>query len=536
MRGTWAAVWPASSTSSIVTSLSPPSASSPPNAFPPPPSAPFLSPLLLVPLGSNHHFDELVSCFQGFDPTTCEEDEKNAGPPGTAEYQSSSTSLRDVRSPAPEPGTPSEAASSARSPRPFPILELKEGTRSPWKFSKEAPRLSLDSRAVTDAKGGLYPREIRGSTAYLPANRPNAGDEQPANGNDHQRRSPSVIARLMGLENLPRANPEPTKNAELRRSASESRVNKDLYRFIEGNHFQQNRLQQQSTVPSNAIRDGVVLGEVKSSTARNARAEQTVKVLQQRGVGLGRPKSFYDSTDFFPEPTKRSASIYEEIERRLRMRGIYEPPKDLETLKQILDALQLKGLLHTRRGVGSHVPHQSNFVYEKGFEDSPVVLMKPSRPVNRFSSRRESESPPLSFRSRPALVRRSIPTAAGDALPVAAASPRRENVRGQSRGRAASTVSPTRSDSSIKSPGGRPMVSVEQKRASPVQSPKSDPYRHRSSQMVTNRTTRIQKPVIEVYPAEDESSTFSESSVSTPSQTDTEVICTYSLLYFPVNL
>ncbi|KAL3655211.1 hypothetical protein CASFOL_000997 [Castilleja foliolosa] len=35
------------------------------------------------------------------------------------------------------------------------VLEFNKGTRSPWKFGKDTPRLSLDSRATTDAKGGL---------------------------------------------------------------------------------------------------------------------------------------------------------------------------------------------------------------------------------------------------------------------------------------------------------------------------------------------------------------------------------------------
>ncbi|PKI52838.1 hypothetical protein CRG98_026786 [Punica granatum] len=84
---------------------------------------------------------------------------------------------------------------------------------------------------------------------------------------------------------------------------------------------------QRSTAPSNVIRERVKLGDAKS---RNARVEQPVKV-QHRGAGLGQRKSFYDSTDFFSEPTKRSASIFEDIDRRLRIRGIDEPSKDLET-------------------------------------------------------------------------------------------------------------------------------------------------------------------------------------------------------------
>ncbi|CAI9778801.1 unnamed protein product [Fraxinus pennsylvanica] len=52
-------------------------------------------------------------------------------------------------------------------------------------------------------------------------------------------------------------------------------------------------------------------------------------------------KGFFDSTGIFLEP-KQTISIEGEIEKRLKMREIDETSKDLETLKQILEALQLK--------------------------------------------------------------------------------------------------------------------------------------------------------------------------------------------------
>ncbi|KAJ6352354.1 hypothetical protein OIU76_001552 [Salix suchowensis] len=55
----------------------------------------------------------------------------------------------------------------SKSPLPLPVLELKQGSKSSWKFRKEAPRLSLDSRATFDAKGSLKPREIRTNAANL---------------------------------------------------------------------------------------------------------------------------------------------------------------------------------------------------------------------------------------------------------------------------------------------------------------------------------------------------------------------------------
>jgi hypothetical protein len=41
------------------------------------------------------------------------------------------------------------------------VFDFKEGTKSPWKFTREAPRLSFDSRAVIDAKGTMtiHPKE-----------------------------------------------------------------------------------------------------------------------------------------------------------------------------------------------------------------------------------------------------------------------------------------------------------------------------------------------------------------------------------------
>ena len=81
----------------------------------------------------------------------------------------------------------------------------------------------------------------------------------------------------------------------------------------------------------------------KEFAVRNSKTE-LAKALPK---GIGQKKSFFDSVDFFPEP-KDTVSIYGEIEKRLKMRGIDEPSKDLETLKHILEALQLKGLLRSK--------------------------------------------------------------------------------------------------------------------------------------------------------------------------------------------
>lgn len=454
----------------------------------------------------------------------------------------------ELRPPSPSPSPAQEPATSLKTDSkvapPLPVFEFKEGTRSSWKFCKEAPRLSLDSRAVVDAKGSLKPREIRTNAAILSANRCENTEEASAGEElEKQRRSTSVIARLMGLESLPNSDPEPAKKAELRRSASESRVSKDQYRFIDGINFQLKQSQpsySQMNARQNQNNAGteerMVNGrrvDPKQFNVRSVRSE-SAKAPQRGGIVQLQKKSFFDSADFFPEP-KQSVSIYGEIEKRLKMRGIDEPSKDLETLKQILEALQLKGLLHPKKP-SSQASSLRNFAYD----ESPIVVMKPGA-INRQGRAGNDSSSPSSFRR--AGTRWSL-NFSGEMSP--ALSPRRDrpeidrNVRNHSspiRGR--NSISPTRSETSIRSPSRRRPLSIDTQRKvnneSTVMeqsrvSPRSKVKRIGSDQ-TTNRSPRLAKPMAEIChkhdklltPAEDEVSTISECSIScTSSQTDTE--------------
>ncbi|KAB2616105.1 protein LONGIFOLIA 1 [Pyrus ussuriensis x Pyrus communis] len=454
-----------------------------------------------------------------------EKQPQNKTAPSPDRSKQSPSPMTDLRPPSPETRAPSSPELYPKSPLPLPVFEFKEGTRSSWKFSREAPRLSLDSRATVDAKGSLYPREIRTNAAILTASRSSNVDG--GSDSDKQHRSPSVIARLMGLEPIQQSNPEPIK---LRRSASESRVNRDLnqYRFVDGNNFQQKQPPQQN-VQSHNFSGNAGKDDQSSNRGTNPRQPDPKNNAKAQSKGMAQRKCFYDSADFFPEP-KQSVSVYNEIEKRLKMRGIDEPSKDLETLKQILEALQLKGLLHSRKA--SNQINSRNFVYDRSFE-SPIVVMKPSRSPSSThrAARFGNESPPPSsgFRSR-AGVRRNGELSPRRDLP--------ENVRSQTRGR-----SPAAREGGVRSPSrrGRPLSietqrkgndSVEHRRVSPVQSPKISS--RRPDQTAANRSPRnIKKPTVEIAPreekvfprAEDEySTTMSDSSInnSTSSQADTE--------------
>ncbi|KAJ8650437.1 hypothetical protein MRB53_003460 [Persea americana] len=468
-------------------------------------------------------------------------------------------------SPAPEvrstpPATPPPAETPTRTPLPRPVFEFKDGFSSSWKL-REAPRLSLDSRAIVDGKGSVFPREIRTNAAIFAA--ANRGiSSQAEEENEKQRRSPSVVARLMGLEALPGSScDEPPKNAELRRSASESRASRDLlqYRYLDGNGFQNKLLLLQSqklpslgTVRCNAIRDNAFMdGRSKGSKmpdpveihCRTSKCELAKDPMAAASSRWNVRKSFFDSQDFFPEP-RRTGSLYGEIEKRLKMRGIDEPAKDLETLKPILEAMQLKGLLHSKK-TEQLISERRNFIYDRQFGsgESPIVVMKPARSPFLIIRKTENEPSIPNSRSKPGTRRNFV------AEPLPPVRQRRDrfeidrNPQTERRSR-----NPKPSDAiecgGAKSPSSlarRKALSVEtqkkkgkdsnDRRSSSSISPKNGQKQFSSgSDLSSNRSPRIRKQMAEISPkdrisaqTEDESSTISESSISASSQTDCEV-------------
>ncbi|MED6118751.1 hypothetical protein PIB30_005589 [Stylosanthes scabra] len=413
----------------------------------------------------------------------------------------------------------------------LPVLEFKEGTRSTWKFSREAPRLSLDSRTRTTSP----------SLSLSPNLTTENGGEKLSSEIQLQRRSTSsVVARLMGLEPLPGpdSDPGPNKKPELRRSASESRASRDLNRFFDaatGNGYQLNLKQvqqrQQYTQPQWIVSEGLNNNAGSDPAEQGARNNNNAKReknynnnARNRGVvTMVQKKSFFDSADFFPEVPKRSVSIYGEIERRLRMRGIDEPSKDLETLKHILEALQLKGLLHSNNHANRsncnnhynindiHNQNHMNFVLDGGRtkNDSPIVVIKPVR-----SNRTGSDSPTSSFRSSPRTRRNERQPefdrrSRNAKSPPLCRSPNRRNV--------AANAAENHHHNRVNVNDG-----FDSRKVSPVQSPRVN-----SGRNTPVHSPRMRKPIDQkeeklLTVAEDESSTVSESSFSTSSHTDTE--------------
>ncbi|XP_066338300.1 uncharacterized protein [Miscanthus floridulus] len=403
---------------------------------------------------------------------------------------------------APAPSSPDMTPPAA--PRPslqLPPLDLKDGgggggggygaARS-WRL----PRLSLDSRAVVDARGKLRPREIRTSPAAGAPPSPSAG------GGD-ERRSPSVVARLMGLDALPHGHADvecgqhghgggAASPAALRRSASE-RVPRDpsQFRFVDPSFFERPAA---SPLPPHRPSPASFPTAEEAAAMRLVPDPAVVPRAFQR-------RSRFDAHDVFPEPAKQRAdqasggaahgeiALYGEIERRLRKRGIAEPARDLETLKQILEALQLKGLLH-------HTPPLAPA--QARTPPPPIVVMRPS-----------SRAPPA--RLTPARrLRVDVDRARRPRSPDLAASPAR------------SPASPARRGSLS------PQLSV-----SPAQSPKQQqqsPFRKPSGFDSAGARSRIARRAAHnaaaLSPDDEASTTFSDggssSSLSASSRWDFE--------------
>ncbi|KAG8370741.1 hypothetical protein BUALT_Bualt13G0015100 [Buddleja alternifolia] len=385
--------------------------------------------------------------------------------------------------------------------------------------------------------------EIRTSDSILSvvANRcDRVESETMTNGGGQQSRSPSVIARLMGLEALPKSSDStPDKEPELRRSASESRVSRDLFnsRFVADatNLYPKQPTQSPSALFNNAGKDNSSFNPHYADPNAN-KAEQVIG-LNRGGSNSSSPwrapqqhrRSFFDSVDVFPEP-KQTVSIYGEIEKRLRMRGIDEPSQDLDTLKQILEALQLKGLLHSKQPPQDNQIRHRNFVYD----ESPIVIMKPSRsPLSTPSNRRIGNDyhSSSSWSNGVNQIRRYY-SLAGEHSPPA--SPQRERNVGSPTRTGRGSCPTTRNEGAKRSNSvvnSKPLSVVTQRRVNnkSTENRRVSPVHSRKYPTVDNRSPRNKKSTAGIHQkekittmvaAEDESSSISGSSITT--STDTE--------------
>ncbi|CAL9056042.1 unnamed protein product [Musa banksii] len=286
----------------------------------------------------------------------------------------------------------SSAAMLVKETHSLAVNEVKDGVRP----------LSKRSRAMVVSKGKLRPREIReavpGASSCDGSDASEAVDES-----ERLRRSPSVVARLMGLDALP----DESDRAELRRSTSESRVPGDpaYVRFLDGSSFSKSSPVEAANVSANEFIRMTNLGQLNVPVAEKTKSPARTPFLPP----LQR-KSFFDAGDFYPEP-KRWGLLPIEFGKQRLTRGMDEAARDLDTLKQILEALQLKGLLHSDP-LYRHINGRRGHLLDHHY-DSPIVVIEPApKPPRRPSSEPRSPLPPpgpAAIRGNPAVAAANPP-------------------------------------------------------------------------------------------------------------------------------
>ncbi|KAG6537612.1 hypothetical protein ZIOFF_002707 [Zingiber officinale] len=246
----------------------------------------------------------------------------------------------------------------------LPHHEVKDdSSRAPLK-PRDARHLSRDGES-----------KIRGREALSAAS---VGEQYEASETaeeiDRKRRSPSVVARLMGLDALPVSPVEEGGGesgwTELRRSGSECRVSREAssYRFLDGEMFPKRSPLETDRVSVDEWIRMANLGDIRFPEARKPKFQAKTSRLPPLQT-----KSFFDADEFFPEPKKRGY-LPIQLEKQHLIRGMDEA-SNLEKLKQILEALQLKGLLHSKPS--GHQINGRRDRYARFSDYSPIVVIEP---------------------------------------------------------------------------------------------------------------------------------------------------------------
>ncbi|GFZ12163.1 hypothetical protein Acr_23g0005480 [Actinidia rufa] len=295
-------------------------------------------------------------------------------------------------------------------------FESRETIKSTPKLNG-LPRLSLDSREGSmrslnsDSKSNFLLRNLQRDSGN--SNNRVMGLQQ-ASGN--QARPPSVVAKLMGLETLPDAalssdsQPGSIKTSPVEKCDPFSRSSKSAEpcRPLRISNSLRSSWKEPAS-PRWKNSDSVM----KPILSSRVPIEPAPWKHQEARCGSQKPafrhlKTPARETDSFP-------TVYSEIEKRLKDLEFTQSGKDLRALKQILEAMQAKGLLDTRREepdsnfatrrdherryanryqnvrlVNQQRPlgdHVSNFS-DKGANslktfDSQIVIMKPAKFVEK---------------------------------------------------------------------------------------------------------------------------------------------------------
>ncbi|XP_002514640.2 protein LONGIFOLIA 1 isoform X1 [Ricinus communis] len=297
-------------------------------------------------------------------------------------------------------------------------FESRDTIKSTLKL-KELPRLSLDSRVVSMQGSNSEPKASNNSKdlRYGANSNEKVCDLQQPLGT--QKRPSNVVAKLMGLEALPD-------------SASTSSSQSGLTRSFPVEHsdsfsipLKPNDLNRPVRIPKSPRS---LSKEPISPRWKNP--DLIMKPISRLPIEPA-PWKQLEGSRASQKPAKLSAktsnpfpTVYSEIEKRLKDLEFNQSGKDLRALKQILEAMQAKGLLETRKEEGSNFGsqrdcepscttspgqkprllsqrnEQTNYVSASSARssslrsyESPIVIMKPAKLVEKSSIHASSVIP-----------------------------------------------------------------------------------------------------------------------------------------------
>ncbi|KAE8652526.1 hypothetical protein Csa_013544 [Cucumis sativus] len=218
-------------------------------------------------------------------------------------------------------------------------FESRDTIRSAPKF-KDFPRLSLDSResSIKGSKSGSNTTRNLKNLHSSDCSSENSSDPPRPSGS--RKHPPSVVAKLMGLEALP--------GSPL---ASDAQAKGDPFvSSLDGANFIRPI---RTDSPRNTLK-GPTSPRWKNpdfvmKPIPNSKFPVEVAPWRQPDGTRGFDKSAMKHSKGLAGSSNPFPSVYSEIEKRLEDLEFKQSGKDLRALKQILDAMQSKGLLDTRK-------------------------------------------------------------------------------------------------------------------------------------------------------------------------------------------
>ncbi|KAF6171415.1 hypothetical protein GIB67_009556 [Kingdonia uniflora] len=250
---------------------------------------------------------------------------------------------------------------------------------------KELPRLSLDSRVSSikssnsDAKSNFGLKDLQRNSSVNSSRTSNLQQESGT-----YKKPPSVVAKLMGLEELPNSI-----------SAIKTSQSEDCDPFSKSTKANNGSKQSRVSSPRTSSPRDLV-------SPRLTNQDSVMKPVSRLPVELAPWKQLDSAQDHYKLPMKSpnsSPSVYAEIEKRLKELEFKQSDKDLRALKQILDAMQAKGLLEKKNEVHqiSNIVSQRNYDY---LDQTPRAANRRNPLINRPSSpTARGASPPRAFES-----------------------------------------------------------------------------------------------------------------------------------------